>query len=66
LPRFQTAYAVTVHKAQGSEFSHITAILGDTPSPLVTRELLYTAITRSRRTLEIWASASVLDTAFPD
>ncbi|HPP06949.1 MAG TPA: ATP-binding domain-containing protein, partial [Syntrophorhabdaceae bacterium] len=51
---FETAYAITVHKSQGSEFDDIVFILFDTSSELFTRELIYTAITRAKSTIEIW------------
>jgi exodeoxyribonuclease V alpha subunit len=43
-----TAYAMTVHKSQGSEFDHTALAFPDGMSPILTRELIYTAITRSR------------------
>jgi exodeoxyribonuclease V alpha subunit len=42
------AYALTVHKAQGSEFDRIALVLPDHASPLLTREVVYTALTRAR------------------
>jgi len=60
LPEHETAFAVTVHKSQGSEFDRVLLILPDRPSPIVTRELLYTAMTRARRSVEIWAPEAVL------
>ncbi len=44
----ETVYAMTVHKSQGSEFSHAALVLPDTPVPVVTRELIYTAVSRAR------------------
>jgi exodeoxyribonuclease V alpha subunit len=44
----ETVYAMTVHKSQGSEFDHTALVLPDTFSPVLTRELIYTAITRAR------------------
>ncbi|MEX0732895.1 MAG: exodeoxyribonuclease V subunit alpha [Aquisalimonadaceae bacterium] len=44
----ETVYAMTVHKSQGSEFAHTALVLPDRPSPIVTRELVYTGITRAR------------------
>jgi len=44
----ETAYAMTVHKSQGSEFDHVALILPTAPNPLLTRELVYTGITRAR------------------
>ncbi len=54
------AYAVTVHKGQGSEFDHVGVVLPDAPLPILTRELLYTAVTRSRRSVTIVGSPEVL------
>lgn len=48
--------ALTVHKAQGSQFSRVTVVLPPPESPLLTRELLYTAITRARRRLVLVAT----------
>ncbi|MGB6242704.1 MAG: exodeoxyribonuclease V subunit alpha [Castellaniella sp.] len=49
----ETAYALTVHKSQGSEFERVVLVLPDRPGPLVTRELLYTGATRARRSLTL-------------
>ena len=46
-----TVYAMTVHKAQGSQFDEVAVLLPEPTSPILTRELLYTAITRARRRL---------------
>ncbi len=48
LQAVETVFAMTVHKSQGSEFSHTALILPDAPNPVLTRELVYTAITRSK------------------
>ena len=48
LDSVQTVHAMTVHKAQGSQFDQVTIVLPPPDSPLLTRELLYTAITRAR------------------
>ena len=48
LTHVETVYAMTVHKAQGSEFDHTVLVLPDVMSPVLTRELLYTGITRAR------------------
>lgn len=45
----ETVYAMTVHKSQGSEFVHTALVLPDSTSPILTRELIYTAVTRSCR-----------------
>jgi exodeoxyribonuclease V alpha subunit len=49
LQNIETVFAMTVHKSQGSEFSHSLLVLPDTPSPVLTKELLYTGITRASR-----------------
>jgi exodeoxyribonuclease V alpha subunit len=48
LQRVETVYAMTVHKSQGSEFAHTALIVPDTAPPVLTRELIYTAVTRAR------------------
>ena len=57
------AYALTVHKAQGSEHDQILLLLPEQPLPLLTRELLYTALTRARHAVVICGSAEVLAAA---
>jgi len=47
LQAVETVYALTVHKSQGSEFTHAALVLPDRPNPVLTRELLYTGITRA-------------------
>ncbi|NBC47132.1 MAG: exodeoxyribonuclease V subunit alpha, partial [Gammaproteobacteria bacterium] len=48
LQQVETVFAMTVHKSQGSEFTHTALVLPDTSNPVLTRELVYTAITRAR------------------
>ncbi len=60
LPRVETAFAMTVHKSQGCEFNHCAIILPLEYSPLLTRELLYTAITRAQKQLDIFATQDIL------
>jgi len=57
----ETAFAMTVHKSQGSEFDHVALVLPDSISPVLSRELLYTAITRARRWMAIVGERSVID-----
>ena len=59
LPAHETVFAMTVHKSQGSEFDKVLLILPDQDSPLLTRELVYTAITRAREKVEIWGRKDV-------
>lgn len=63
LPLHETAYAMTVHKAQGSEFSHVLLILPRQDAKVLSRELLYTAVTRARKSVEIWADEDLLNIA---
>lgn len=60
LPEHETAYAMTVHKSQGSEFEHTVLVLPPDFLPLLTRELLYTAITRARKQLSLYVTDKVL------
>jgi exodeoxyribonuclease V alpha subunit len=62
LPQHETVYAMTVHKSQGSEFDHVVLILPDKDSPLMTRELIYTGLTRARQKASIWGTEPVLTT----
>ncbi len=59
LPPHDTVFATTVHKSQGSEFAHVLVVLPDRPSPLLTRELLYTAVTRATRRVTVLGSPEV-------
>ncbi len=54
----ETVYAMTVHKSQGSEFRHTLLVLPDAPHPLLTRELIYTAVTRARETFTLLESGN--------
>lgn len=63
LPFHETVYAMTVHKSQGSEFERVLLMLSDRPSPVLTRELIYTAITRAKKHVEIWSREAVFTTA---
>ena len=63
LPLHETTFAMTVHKSQGSEFERILFVLPEADAPLLTRELVYTAVTRARSSVEIWANPGVLQTA---
>jgi exodeoxyribonuclease V alpha subunit len=63
LPDVTSAYAVTVHKSQGSEYGTVVVVLPPATSPLATRELLYTAITRARRRVVLVGSEAALRAA---
>ncbi len=54
LPSFDTAWAMTVHRSQGSEFDKVLVVLPPATSTMAGRELLYTAVTRARKKVIIW------------
>ncbi|UZE94617.1 exodeoxyribonuclease V subunit alpha [Alkalimarinus alittae] len=53
LPSFELVYAMTIHKTQGSEFNRIAIVLPEYHSPILSRELIYTGVTRAKNGLEI-------------
>jgi exodeoxyribonuclease V alpha subunit len=63
LPEVETVHALTIHKSQGSEYKHAVVVLPTGRSRLLTRELLYTGVSRAREQLTIVASESALRTA---
>jgi exodeoxyribonuclease V alpha subunit len=63
LPRHETAFAMTVHKSQGSEFDAVLVMLPEQRGRVLTRELLYTAVTRARRRVTLATDAAVLEQA---
>ncbi len=60
LPEHETAYAMTVHKSQGSEFERVLMLLPTEPNPVLTRELLYTGITRAKHEVQLWGSDEII------
>jgi exodeoxyribonuclease V alpha subunit len=63
LPAHDTAFAVTIHKSQGSEFDIVLIIIPEKLSPIVTRQLLYTGVTRARKKAIIVGSLDVIKEA---
>ncbi len=55
LDSVETVFAMTVHKSQGSEFAHVLLVLPAQESPVLTRELVYTGLTRAKQRLTMWA-----------
>ena len=53
LASVESLYAMTIHKAQGSQFAAVVVVLPEAASPLLTRELLYTAVTRAEKHLTV-------------
>ncbi|MGD8524509.1 MAG: exodeoxyribonuclease V subunit alpha, partial [Desulfobacterales bacterium] len=60
LPEHETVFAMTVHKSQGSEFDEVGLILPNKDYPVLTRELVYTGLTRAKKKFTIWAQEPVL------
>lgn len=58
---FELAYAVTIHKSQGSEYPAVVIPLLSGPRPLLNRNLLYTAVTRARKCVTIIGSANIIE-----
>ncbi|WP_244286020.1 exodeoxyribonuclease V subunit alpha [Cellulosimicrobium cellulans] len=63
LPPVETVHAMTVHRAQGSQFDRVTLVLPPATSPLLTRELLYTAVTRAQSFVRVVGSEDAVRTA---
>jgi exodeoxyribonuclease V alpha subunit len=63
LPPHETVFAMSIHKSQGSEFDEVAVLLAEPESPLLSRELLYTAVTRSRRRVVLYATRSAVAAA---
>jgi exodeoxyribonuclease V alpha subunit len=60
LPPHETVFATTIHKSQGSEFDAVSIVLPETASALVGRELVYTAVTRARRRVDLFSPLEVV------
>lgn len=60
IPSHETAFAMTVHKSQGSEFDEVLLVLPETWSPVLSRELLYTAVTRGRKKVTVAGTEPVI------
>ena len=59
VPHCETVFAMTIHKSQGSEFEEVLIVLPETINPVLTKELLYTAITRAKKTIKLVAGEAV-------
>jgi exodeoxyribonuclease V alpha subunit len=60
LPAHEAAFALTVHKSQGSEFDRVLLALPDQGARVLSRELLYTGLTRCRQEVTLWAGEDAL------
>jgi exodeoxyribonuclease V alpha subunit len=63
LPEHETVFAMSVHKSQGSEFDEVLLVLPDKDYPVLTRELMYTGVTRAKKKVSIWGQEHILKTA---
>jgi exodeoxyribonuclease V alpha subunit len=64
LPQVETAFAMTVHKSQGSEFEHTALVLPAVGAGILSRELIYTGVTRARTQFTlVEAEAGLLEAA---
>ncbi len=60
LPATEPAFAMTIHKSQGSEFDEVLVVLPGKENRILTRELLYTAISRARKKAVVWSTEEML------
>ncbi|MBN1928252.1 MAG: exodeoxyribonuclease V subunit alpha [Chlorobiaceae bacterium] len=63
LPKHEAAFAMTVHKSQGSEFEKVLMVLPPEDTVLLTRELIYTGITRAKQSVTLWSDEAVFSAA---
>ncbi len=59
LPAHETVFAMSIHKSQGSEFNECLCILPTTMSPILSKELIYTAITRAKTKIKMYCTYSI-------
>ncbi|MEA2100974.1 MAG: exodeoxyribonuclease V subunit alpha [Thermodesulfobacteriota bacterium] len=60
LPPHEDAYAMSIHKSQGSEVDMVLMVLPHNDSKILTKELVYTGITRAKKQIEIWSTDEIL------
>ncbi len=63
LTHYISAYSITVHKSQGSEFEHVLMIFPFADTAVVTRELFYTGVTRASKVIEVWGNRKIIKNA---
>jgi len=63
LPEHETVYAMTIHKSQGSEFENVLILLPNPISPVLSRELIYTGMTRAKQSVSVWGNEQVFKQA---
>lgn len=60
VPKHELAFAMTIHKSQGSEFTHTVMLLPNKMNQILTRELIYTGVTRAKSRLDLFANPAIL------
>lgn len=60
MPPFEQVFAMTVHKSQGSGFGNVMILLPPKDVPILTRELIYTAVTRAKKSVRLYGSEEIL------
>ncbi|WP_417880747.1 exodeoxyribonuclease V subunit alpha [Vibrio sp.] len=60
VPKHELAFAMTIHKSQGSEFTHTVMLLPNKMNQILTRELIYTGVTRAKSCLDLFANPAIL------
>jgi len=63
LSQYETAFALTIHKSQGSDYDSVLVYLPLTKSRVLSRELLYTAVTRAKQDVTVFGSEDIIDTS---
>ena len=63
LTAYQTAWALTVHQSQGSEFDHVILVMPEKASPVLSQALIYTAITQAKKSIQIISKNDILKQA---
>jgi len=63
LPAHETVYAMTVHKSQGSEFERVLIVMPPFSNQILTREIIYTGLTRARTSVELWCTDEIFTAA---
>lgn len=59
LPSYETVFAMTIHKSQGSEFNEVLLLLPEVINPILTKELIYTGITRAKKSVKLVTSRPI-------
>ncbi|PJG82696.1 exodeoxyribonuclease V subunit alpha [Caviibacterium pharyngocola] len=63
MPAYEPAFAMTVHKSQGSEFDHTLLILPTEPNPILCKELIYTGVTRAKKHITVFTRRRIWQSA---